>query len=81
MADPIMVMRGIMFATVNLRKEELARYLFAESGGKVMAGAFKDMVLLEQRSWASNDSAAKIMGSYESDLHPYLDAMRNRREP
>lgn len=47
MADKDKVMRGIMFATIKLRKEEIARLLYQQSQGQVMIGPFAGMALRE----------------------------------
>jgi hypothetical protein len=60
MADKDKVMRGIMFATIKLRKEEIARLLYEQSQGQVMIGAFAGMALLEKLSWDAGDMAAKL---------------------
>lgn len=68
----------VMMTTMSLRREEIGQLLYRHAQGRVMTGAFAGMQVLEKLSWDAGDMAAKIIGSYESDLHPLLDAIRSR---
>lgn len=57
----------------NLRRKELLPYVFEKTGGRVQTGPFKDLVIVPRTMWGDGDTAAKLMGVYEDELHGYIE--------
>jgi len=55
------------------RREEMANLLVRESGSVVQSGPFAGMELPVESCWGDGDRLAKLLGSYEAELHPWLD--------
>lgn len=53
----------------NLRRQELLPYIYDRTAGKVQTGPFAGMIILPQFSWGDGDTAAKLLGVYEDELH------------
>jgi hypothetical protein len=56
----------------NLRRQELLPYIFDRTGGKVQTGPFAGMTIIPSTSWGDGDTAAKLLGVYEDELHPCI---------
>lgn len=63
----------------NLRRQELLPYIFDRTAGKVQTGPFKGMTILPQFSWGDGDTAAKLLGVYEDELHPAIYDVAQRK--
>ena len=57
----------------NARRRELLPYVFAQTQGKVQTGPFKGMVIIPRTMWGDGDTAAKLMGVYEDELHGFIE--------
>lgn len=57
----------------NSRRLELLPYIFQCTGGRVQTGPFKGMVIVPKTSWGDGDTAAKLLGVYEDELHPWIE--------
>lgn len=57
----------------NARRVELLPYIFQCTGGRVQTGPFKGMVIVPKTSWGDGDTAAKLLGVYEDELHPWIE--------
>jgi len=58
----------------NARRQELLPFVFACTHGKVQTGPFKDTVLLPKYMWGDGDTAAKLLGVYEDELHQFVES-------
>jgi hypothetical protein len=56
----------------NARRQELLPYVFHATGAKVQTGPFKGTVLIPRYMWGDGDTAAKLMGVYEDELHDFI---------
>jgi len=54
------------------RKAELLNVIYDRTGGKVYQGPFKDMTIVRKFSWGDGDTAGKLLGIYEDELHPAI---------
>lgn len=54
------------------RRKELLPYVFDQTGGRVQSGPFKGMTIVPQTSWGDGDTAAKLLGVYEDELHEWI---------
>lgn len=57
----------------NARRHELLPYIFHVTGAKVQTGPFKDLMLIPRYMWGDGDTAAKLMGVYEDELHDFVE--------
>jgi len=53
----------------NARRVELIPYIFHHTDGRVQTGPFKGMTIVPRTSWGDGDTAAKLLGVYEDELH------------
>jgi hypothetical protein len=60
----------IFMIGLQLRRSEIAGALVQAHGPNVMSGPFAGMVLLPDAAWGDGDIAPKLLGCYESELHP-----------
>lgn len=51
---------------------EIEQIIFTQTGMKVFAGPYRGMTLLRERSWATGDIPAKLIGSYEIEVQEAL---------
>jgi len=58
----------------NARRGELLPFVFAHTYGKVQTGPFKGTVLLPKYMWGDGDTAAKLLGVYEDELHQFVES-------
>jgi 2-polyprenyl-3-methyl-5-hydroxy-6-metoxy-1,4-benzoquinol methylase/protein-L-isoaspartate O-methyltransferase len=54
------------------RRAEITDALFRAQGGNVASGPFAGMAMLPEVSWGDGDLAPKLLGCYESELHPAI---------
>lgn len=64
---------------VQLRRSEIAGALVQAHGPNVMSGPFAGMTLLPDAAWGDGDVAPKLLGSYESELHPAIAKLIDRK--
>lgn len=57
----------------NVRRSELLPYVFTKTEGRVQTGPFKGMAIIPRYMWGDGDTAAKLMGVYEDELHDYVE--------
>jgi hypothetical protein len=63
------------------RRRELAEVIGRETGMVVQSGPFSGMRLARAVSWGDGDLAPKLLGTYESELHDWIeDAVAARYE-
>jgi SAM-dependent methyltransferase len=58
---------------VELHREEMTNLLAGQSGNIVQSGPFAGMELPTETVWGDGDRLPKLLGSYEAELHPWLD--------
>jgi hypothetical protein len=63
----------ILKLALHQRCAELNNYIAEKTKRTVQAGPFKDMLLPEGVSWGQGDIAAKLLGTYEQELHPAIE--------
>ena len=63
----------------NARRLELIPYIFHCTDGRVQSGPFKGMTIVPQVSWGDGDTAAKLLGVYEDELHPAIEDAVSRK--
>jgi hypothetical protein len=68
----------IFMIGVQLRRSEIAGALVQAHGPNVMSGPFAGMTLLPDAAWGDGDVAPKLLGSYESELHPAIAKLIER---
>lgn len=59
----------------QIRRSEIAGALVQAHGPNVMTGPFAGMLLLPDAAWGDGDIAPKLLGCYESELHPAIAKM------
>jgi hypothetical protein len=57
----------------NARRHELLPYVFYMTGAKVQSGPFAGTMLIPRYMWGDGDTAAKLMGVYEDELHDFVE--------
>jgi len=57
----------------NARRQELLPYVFDQCNARVQTGPFKGVVLIPNYMWGDGDTAAKLMGVYEDELHGFIE--------
>jgi predicted RNA methylase len=63
----------------NLRRQELLPFIYDRTAGKVQTGPFAGMIILPQFSWGDGDTASKLLGVYEDELHSTIhDAVKQK---
>jgi hypothetical protein len=62
----------IFMIGVQLRRSEITGVLVQAHGPKVMSGPFAGMTVLPDAAWGDGDIAPKLLGCYESELHPAI---------
>ncbi|MFM8821284.1 MAG: hypothetical protein ACKOD3_12260 [Phenylobacterium sp.] len=67
-------LRQISTLSARTRLADLTAQLARASGGKVLSGPFKDMILPTEASWSDGDASAKLLGVYEAELHGAVEA-------
>ncbi|BCX18465.1 MAG: hypothetical protein KatS3mg117_2147 [Geminicoccaceae bacterium] len=63
----------VLVETAGMRRRQIGRELRRLFGGRCAAGPFRGMLLPEAASWGDGDLAPKLLGAYESELHPALE--------
>ena len=69
------LLHELLTPAVHARQAVLAAHLFALYRGVVAAGPFQGLALLPDIAWGVGDTAAKLVGLYEAELHPALRAL------
>jgi len=60
------------------RRRELLPYVYTHTHGQVQTGPFKGMVIVPNTMWGDGDTASKLLGLYEDELHGFVnDAIAN----
>lgn len=62
-----------LYDVANARRKELLPYIFQATGGRVQTGSFRDQVLIPRYMWGDGDTAAKLLGVYEDELHEFIE--------
>lgn len=57
----------------DARRRELLPFVFQKTGGRVQTGPFKGMIIVPEVSWGDGDTASKLLGEYENELHSFLE--------
>lgn len=57
----------------NARRHELLPYVFHATNATVQTGPFKGVMLIPKYMWGDGDTAAKLMGIYEDELHDFVE--------
>jgi hypothetical protein len=57
----------------NARRHELLPYIFHVTGAQVQTGPFTGIMLIPRYMWGDGDTAAKLMGVYEDELHDFVE--------
>lgn len=52
---------------------EVDEWLYQATEGIVQSGPFKDMKLLQEKSWPEDSISSKLLGCYEQELHPVIE--------
>ncbi|MEF3696126.1 hypothetical protein [Desulfolutivibrio sp.] len=60
-------------AAIRVKRSEITAAIYSWSRGKVQSGPFRGMRILQASSWGDGDLCPKILGTYESELHPCLN--------
>jgi len=55
------------------QRKEMADLLIREAGNRVQSGPFAGMELPSEFCWGDGHRLPKLLGSYEAELHPWLD--------
>jgi predicted O-methyltransferase YrrM len=58
----------------NARRQELLPFVFTATQGRVQTGPFKDTTILPKYMWGDGDTAAKLLGVYENELHDFVES-------
>jgi predicted RNA methylase len=58
----------------NARRQELLPYMFHVTGARVQSGPFKGIMIIPQYMWGDGDTAAKLLGVYEDELHNFIES-------
>lgn len=58
----------------NARRQELLPYMFHVTGARVQTGPFRGIMIIPRYMWGDGDTAAKLMGVYEDELHNFIEA-------
>lgn len=64
----------ILLESASARRRFIASKLYAMTGGRCLSGPFAGMRLEVDSSWGDGDLAPKLLGCYEQELHPALEA-------
>ncbi|OYV33318.1 MAG: hypothetical protein B7Z80_24425 [Rhodospirillales bacterium 20-64-7] len=62
----------IAHTATRARRQDLLAALVAQSGWAVQAGPFAGMIVSDRVAWGDGDLLPKLLGCYESELHPTL---------
>jgi hypothetical protein len=57
----------------NARRHELLPYVFHSTNATVQTGPFAGTMLIPRYMWGDGDTAAKLMGVYEDELHDFIE--------
>jgi len=62
-----------LYDIANLRRNELLPYIFNVTGARVQTGPFIGSYLIPRYMWGDGDTAAKLLGVYEEELHQFIE--------
>lgn len=62
-----------LYDIANLRRNELLPYIFTVTGARVQTGPFTGSYLIPRYMWGDGDTAAKLLGVYEDELHEFIE--------
>lgn len=57
----------------DARRRELLPYIFEKTGGLVQIGPFQGLAIVPKTMWGDGDTAAKLLGQYENELHDFVE--------
>lgn len=57
----------------NARRLEIIPYIYNTVDGQVHTGPFRGMTIVPKVTWGDGDIAAKLLGIYEDELHPFIN--------
>jgi hypothetical protein len=57
----------------DARRRELIPYVFAQTTGTVQTGPFRGMHIIPKYMWGDGDTASKLLGLYENELHEFIE--------
>lgn len=63
----------------NARRRELLPYVFDRTQAQVQTGPFQGMRIVPHYMWGDGDTAAKLMGVYEDELHAWIEHSIDQR--
>lgn len=66
-------LKNILQTVANARRTELIPVVYHFTQGKVQTGPFTGMTILPYFMWGDGDTASKLLGEYENELHFCLD--------
>jgi hypothetical protein len=69
----------IFMIGAQIRRSEITHALVQAHGLNVLSGPFSGMVLPLDAAWGDRDLAPKILGCYESELHPAINKVISRK--
>jgi hypothetical protein len=69
---PVPVRRVYLQLELDDCRARISRKLLEEFGDVVQYGPFKGMEILSESFWHSGNRLPKLLGSYESELHPWI---------
>lgn len=72
-ADHASTILQIAHAATRARRVDLLGLLVGEHGRVVQSGPFAGTVLSDRASWGDGDLLPKLIGCYESELHPVIE--------
>jgi hypothetical protein len=62
-----------LYDVANARRRELLPYVFDQTRAQVQTGPFRGMKIVPHYMWGDGDTAAKLMGVYEDELHEWIE--------
>jgi hypothetical protein len=57
----------------DARRRELLPYIYNHTQGRVQTGPFKGMLIVPNTMWGDGDTASKLLGLYENELHDFVN--------
>jgi len=55
------------------RRRELLPYIYTHTQGQVQTGPFQGMTIVPNTMWGDGDTASKLLGLYEDELHEFVN--------
>ena len=63
------------FSIAHQRRNEITCQIYNLTKGLVATGPFQGMYIDKSAQWGDGDIGSKLLGCYESELHPYIEKM------